>query len=144
MKRIIVVIFIFIGVLSSTLSVSAQCRDFNEPACMQSLSPYKNYGNYISTVMTDGMYAELNMTFYSKIDYRLVICGLENIPNLEFRVLDSNHNPLFKNKDHDFTRSWDFKLSDSQQLIIQIIIPETDEPQKGCVALMHGMKVKEE
>jgi hypothetical protein len=101
-----------------------------------------NYGNFISTVMADGEYAELNMTFYSKTDYRLAICGLDEVRDLEFRVFDGDHNLLFKSKDHNFTRTWDFKLEESQQLIIAIIIPERSDAVNGCVAVMHGLRMK--
>lgn len=124
-------------------TVQAQCRDFDEPACKETLSPYINYGNFISTVMADGEYAELNMTFYSKTDYRLAICGLEQVDDLEFRVFDADHNLLFKSKDKNFTRTWDFNLEESQQLIIAIIIPERQSSVSGCVAVMHGLKMKE-
>lgn len=142
MKKILE--FIIVISLFSIISFTgrAQCRDFNEPTCKNTLAPYINYGNYISTVLSDGEYAELNMTFFSKTDYRLIICGLDQVKNLEFRVFDSEHNLLFKNKDKNFTRVWDFKLDESQQLIISIIVPEATASVSGCVAVMYGLKVE--
>lgn len=142
MKKISKLVFVILFLTSIALTGKSQCRDFNEPACKDILTPYINYGNYISTVLADGEYAELNMTFYSKTEYRLAICGLEQVKNLEFRVFDSDHNLLFKNIDQNYTRTWDFKLDASQQLIIAIIVPEASSSVSGCVAVMHGLKTE--
>jgi hypothetical protein len=141
MRNLLYTIIILSALVLSTLNSYSQCQDFNEVACKERLKPYTNYGNYISTTLTDGEYAELNMTFYSNQEYRLAVCGLENVAQLEFRVFDSEHNLLFKNKDDNFSRIWDFKLESSQQLIIAIIVPETDTPTSGCVAILNGMKM---
>ena len=142
MKKIFRSIFILILGFIVPLASFSQCKNFDEAACKTRLAPYVNYGNYISTVLTSGEYAELNMNFFSNQEYRLAICGLEKIKDLEFRVYDSDHNLLFKNKDKGFTRTWDFKLESSQMLIIAIIIPESKPAVTGCIAIQNGLKTK--
>jgi hypothetical protein len=124
------------------IATQAQCKNFDEASCKTRLNPYVNYGNYVSTILTSGEYAELNMTFFSNQEYRLAICGLEKVKNLEFNVYDADHNLLFRNRDKGYTRVWDFKLESSQQLIIAIIIPEAKPAISGCVAILNGIKQK--
>ena len=136
--------FIFLILIGYILPISAfaQCKNFDEAVCKTRLAPYISYGNYVSTVLTSGEYAELNMTFFSNQEYRLAVCGLEKVKDLEFRVYDADHNLIFKNKDKGYTRIWDFKLESSQQLIIAIIVPEIKPAVSGCVAILNGMKTK--
>jgi len=53
---------------------------------------------------------------------------------------------LYSNKDHDFSKTWDFKLESSQQLKVVVKVPsrgdKSQEPASGCVAIMFGFKVK--
>ena len=97
-------------------------------------------------VLVEGEEAELYKTFYSDMDYRVAICGEDKLPNVEFKVLDSNKNVLYSNKDADFARTWDFKLQSSQQLKLVVKVSSFnqpgDVPASGCVSIMFGFKVK--
>jgi hypothetical protein len=80
------------------------------------------------------------------MEYRVAICGEDKLTNIEFRVLDSNKNVLYSNKDANFAKTWDFKLQSSQQLKLIVKVPSFnkpgDTPASGCVAIMFGFKVK--
>lgn len=143
MRNILKLFLIASFVLGFVMDGFAQCEDFNEKACDDRLAPFTNYGNYISTELSSGEYAELNMTFYADQEYRIAICGLEQQDDLEFRVYDNNRNLLFKNEDDNYTRYWTFKLENSQQLVIAVILPEKEKVVSGCVAILKGMETQE-
>ena len=66
------------------------------------------------------------------------------LPNIEFRVIDSDRNILYSNKSRDYNRSWDFRLEASQQLKIFVKVPSEDgipdDLVSGCVAIMFGFQ----
>ena len=127
-------------------SVDAQCKAFAKKICLPELGTYTHDGNYHAAVLVEGEEAELYKTFYSDMDYRVAICGEDKLPNVEFKVLDSNKNVLYSNKDADFARTWDFKLESSQQLRIVIKVNTSSQsgmtPSSGCVAIMFGFRIK--
>ena len=126
------------------LAVSAQCKGFAKKICKVELSPYIHDGNYHAAVLTIGEEAELYKTFYSDTDYRITVCGSGNLPDIEFRVIDSDRNILYTNKSNDYSRIWNFKLEASQQLKIFVKVPAADglpdDVISGCVAIMFGFQ----
>jgi hypothetical protein len=133
--------FLLIGV-----GANAQCKAFAKKVCLPELGTYTHDGNYHAAILVEGEEAELYKTFYSDMEYRLAICGEDKLPQVEFRILDSNKNVLYTNKDHDYSRTWDFKLQASQQLKIVVKVSSfnkpDDTPASGCVAIMFGFKTK--
>ena len=126
------------------LAVSAQCKGFAKKICKVELSPYIHDGNYHAAILSIGEEAELYKTFYSDTDYRITVCGSGNLPDIEFRVIDSDRNILYTNKSRDFSTIWDFKLEASQQLKIFVKVPAAeglpDDVISGCVAIMFGFQ----
>ena len=126
------------------LAVSAQCKGFAKNICKVELSPYIHDGNYHAAILSIGEEAELYKTFYSDTDYRITVCGSGNLPDIEFRVIDSDRNILYTNKSRDFSTIWDFKLEASQQLKIFVKVPAAeglpDDVISGCVAIMFGFQ----
>ena len=139
---LIVALFISFPVLSN-----AQCKGFAKKICKMELLPdYTHDGNYHAAILTEGEEAELYKTFYSDQEYRIGICGSDNMADIEFTVYDASKNVIYTNKDNDYGRTWDFKLQSSQQLKISVKVPpnadSAAEPEQGCVAIMFGFKVK--
>jgi hypothetical protein len=133
-------------ILGITANVDAQCKAFAKKVCLPELGTYIHDGNYHAAILVEGEEAELYKTFYSDMEYRVVVCGEDQLPKVEFKVLDSNKNVLYSNKDSDYSRTWDFKLQSSQQLKLVVKVlsfnkPE-DTPASGCVSIMFGFKVK--
>jgi hypothetical protein len=125
---------------------NAQCKAFAKSKCLPELGEYTHDGNYHATVLLEGEEAELYKTFYSDMDYRMVVCNEETIGKVEFSVLDANRNLLYSNKDANNSQVWDFKLQSSQQLKIVLKVKSTGQqgmnPPSGCVAIMFGFKIK--
>lgn len=142
--RIVPVITLLI--LGISFNAGAQCKAFAKKVCLPELGSYTHDGNYHAAILVEGEEAELYKTFYSDMDYRVAICGEDKIPNVEFRVLDANKNVLYSNKDHDYAKTWDFKLQSSQQLKLVVKVASFNKPGEtpasGCVAIMFGFKTK--
>ena len=146
MKRVISLsLFVALFLTVSSYTVNAQCKTFAKKICKAELGDYIHDGNYHAAILTEGEEAELYKTFYSDQDYRLSICGNNNLPPIEFKILDSNKNVLYSNKDSDYAKSWNFKLESSQQLklVVKVTTFEqgSDTPASGCVAILFGFKV---
>jgi hypothetical protein len=64
------------------------------------------------------------------------------LPDIEFRVIDSDRNVLYSNKDNEYAMTWNFRLEASQQLKVFVKVPTAEglpeEIASGCVAIMFG------
>ncbi|PLX01127.1 MAG: hypothetical protein C0594_14275 [Marinilabiliales bacterium] len=142
MKRILIATILLSFIALSPVVSNAQCKSFAKKICKSILEPYVHDGIYNATVLSEGETAELFKTFYSGQEYRIAVCGAEDIPNVEFQVLDAERNVLYSNTDNDYSKTWDFKLEASQQLIIAIQVQTADELSdeiaSGCVAVLIG------
>ena len=126
-------------------AVNGQCKQFAKNICKAGLDPYQHDGNYHAALLIEGEEAELYKTFYSDRNYRIGVCGANNLSAIEFKVVDTrNGKVLYDNSLKDFDWKWDFKLESSQQLKIMVKVPVPDgnveEPEEGCVAIMFGSK----
>jgi len=147
MKRIVQISFILTLLFAlNSFQLNAQCKGFAKKICKAELGSYTHDGNYHAAILVEGEEAELYKTFYSDQEYRLAICGSDNLPSVEFQVMDANKNILYSNADEGYSRTWDFKLESSQQLKILIKVTAfdqpSDDPASGCVAIMFGFMVK--
>ena len=137
---------LFISILALIVlipaNVNAQCKQFAKKSCKTGLSPYQHDGNYHAALLIEGEEAELYKTFYSDTDYRIGVCGANNLSDIEFKIVDSNGKVLYDNKFQDYEWKWDFNLESSQQLKIVVKVPvpdgQVEEPKEGCVAIMFG------
>lgn len=143
-KKGILFISIFTLIVLIPIDANAQCKQFAKKSCKTGLSPYQHDGNYHAALLIEGEEAELYKTFYSDTDYRVGVCGANNLSDIEFKIVDSNGKVLYDNKVQDFEWKWDFNLESSQQLKIVVKVPvpdgQVEEPKEGCVAIMFGFK----
>jgi hypothetical protein len=146
MKRIFHTIIVIAVLVSIPFTADAQCKSFAKKICKVELIPYIHDGNYHAAMLTIGEEAELYKTFYSETDYRISVCGSDELPDIEFRIIDSDRNILYTNKSNNYSRIWDFRLEASQQLKIAVKVPATEglpeDILNGCVAIMFGFKEK--
>ena len=143
MKKYTFIIVAVLGLFFLTpQSAKAQCKTFAKTTCKTELLPYVHDGIYNAAVLSEGETIELYKTFYSGQEYRLVVCGDEALPPVEFQILDGDRNVLFDNRDSDYTQVWDFKLGASQMLVVSIQVQTSDEMsdeiKSGCVAVLVG------
>ncbi len=146
MKKLLKTIFIFSLLVSIPVIGFAQCKGFTKKNCIPKLEPFTYNGQLNSAVLNEGDVAELLLTFYGGQDYRIVVCSQKILGNIEFKLLDTEHNLIFYNKEHDFVPFWDFSATSTQQLIVEVIVPEQESRssmvQSGCVSILIGFKEK--
>lgn len=147
MKQFIQIILV--TVLLSLLGAgdaSAQCKGFAKSVCKNELGAYLHDGNYHAAVLVEGEEAELYKTFYSEMEYRMVVCAADGLPPVEFRVQDASGKELYSSSEGENSNIWDFKLEASQQLKIVVKVTtfgmKDELPASGCVAIMFGFKTK--
>lgn len=126
------------------MATHAQCKGFIKKTCLPRLKPFTTNGQLNNAVMAAGETAELQMTFYSGQEYRIIICSQEVLGKVSFKVYDSGKHELFDSKNTNDPSTWDFKVTSTQQLIILIEIPPLDSPNSivptGCVSVLVGFK----
>jgi len=142
-KYLIAVIFI----TAFSFNSNAQCKRYTKRNCLPSLAPYIHNGQLTSAYMVPGDSAEVLMTFNAGKKYRILICSQELIGKVQFKVLDKRRKVLYKSGEQETNPSWDFKVENTQQFIIQITIPKqamsnqkNNLVQNGCVALLIGFQ----
>lgn len=143
MKKGILLLSFLLGLVAVPSAVNAQCKQFAKNTCKVGLEPYQHDGNYHAALLVEGEEAELYKTFYSDRNYRIGVCGANNLAAVEFKVLDTRDGKvLYDNSLKDYDWKWDFTLESSQQLkiVVKVPVPEgnVDEPEEGCVAIMFG------
>ena len=123
---------------------NAQCKNFTLKKCMPGLAPFLHNGQLNSTTLSPGESAEMQMTFYSGQEYRILVCGQEILGKVGFKITDMNKKSLFDSREHDHAPYWDFKMESTQQIIIEVIVPssksENDLEQSACVSMLIGYK----
>jgi len=144
MKKHLIILVAILGLFFlSPQSAKAQCKTFAKTTCKSELLPYVHDGIYNATVLSEGETVELYKTFYSGQEYRIAVCGGDELPPIEFQILDGDRNVLFDNRESDMVQVWDFKLSSSQMLVVSIQVQTSDEEvsdeiKNGCVAVLVG------
>lgn len=140
--RIVFLFLLTIFCLSNSTEASAQCREFVKFECIPHLQPYLHDGNYQSLIMAEGEEAEIYKTVFGGMQYRLMICTAEGLPQPQFVVTDIHRKVLFDSSTNGAS-SWDFATKNGQQLKISIKLPRpsaSTTPREGCVGILFGIK----
>lgn len=127
-----------------TQFASAQCRPFVKNNCKDALSGYIPNENFNAAKLMPGDIAEAQMTFYAGTDYRLLVCTQFMLGQASFQVTDLDGNEIYNNT-NDHSDHFDFRVSGTQELIINLQIPAQKDVQinpQGCVAILVGIKVE--
>lgn len=135
---------LFVFVLAASFQLSAQCNSFAKKTCIPKLSPFTHNGQLNIQQLAPGEEAELDLTLYSGMGYRILVCGQEVLGKLQFEVLDNKNNKVFDNKEHDMVTSWDFEVQSTQKMTVIVKVPPADkktgiEPT-GCATVLVGFK----
>jgi len=146
-RKITLIAFITIGFFGLSNNSSAQCKSYTKKHCLPSLSPYIHNGQLTSAVLNPGDLADIEMTFNAGKEYRLLVCNQEQIGNVQFKVLDQSRKVIYESNTEETNSFWDFKVENTQQLIVQLVIPKIEKSNQrnnlvpnGCVALLVGFK----
>jgi hypothetical protein len=144
MKKLLNTIIIATILTSIPMLGFSQCKGFTKKQCLPVLEPYLYNGQLNSAILNEGDVAELLLTFYGGQDYRILVCSQDMLGNVEFKLFDTERNPIFSNKEHGLVNVWDFSANSTQQLIVQVKVPsaetKTDIVNSGCVSILIGFK----
>ncbi|HAN00037.1 MAG TPA: hypothetical protein DCQ26_15665 [Marinilabiliales bacterium] len=138
--RTLILLFGFIAGIQ-TIGLS-QCKTFTKNDCKPKLDPYIYNGQLNSAVLNEGDFAELMLTFYSNQDYRIMVCAAGELGKVVFRLVDTEGQVVFTNEDHGMIDYWDFRTKSTQQLVIEVSVPESTKEgelaKSGCVSILVG------
>ena len=125
-------------------SVYAQCKNIAKKQCMPKLAPYTHNGQLNSSTLLAGQTAELELTFNSGLEYRVLVCSSEVLGKASFKLIDVEKNVVFNSSDFNNSEFWDFNVESTQQFTLEVNIPKTESPNdivpSGCVSVLVGFK----
>ncbi|MCC7301036.1 MAG: hypothetical protein IT233_00185 [Bacteroidia bacterium] len=146
MKRSLTFFVLFTALMLLTPPVQSQCKGFVKKSALPKLSPFISNGQSNNTTMRPGDNAEIIMNFFSGQDYRIVVTGQPILGTVQFKVKDMTGNVLYNSAEHDDADFFDFRVNNTQQLKVEVIIPPyTGDNQiipTGCVAILVGFKTE--
>lgn len=130
-------------VLAST-AAQAQCRSFAKNRCVPGLAPYKFNESFNGAQLAPGEDAEVNLTFYSGQEYRVLVCAHPILGEVDWKLVDSNNKTIFSSPADKPQEKFDFKVASTTQMKVIVSVPSlktrTDLVHVGCVAIMVGFK----
>ena len=135
-------LYIF-GLLFSLCLISqtaiAQC-DTIATVCGKNFSKeYLSDGQDYRALLVDEQTAEFNLTLYGGSTYRFGACSGLKDGNLLFRVYDAERNEIFSNKDYELSPYWDFKVTNTLEVIVEANL-NLDKVESGCAVLLVGFR----
>jgi hypothetical protein len=132
---------LFIALLVPSLTNAQSCRSFTKKTCRPALENYIHNGQMNTAVLFPGDKADMMLTFYSGQKYRLLVCTQEQLGDVTFRVLDIDRNEVYNSKSKG-SNKFDFKVASTQQLIVEVNVPESnathDMDFQGCISILVG------
>ena len=131
--------------LALPLASSAQCRSFAKNKCMPAMAPYKSNETFNAAQLAPGEVADVDLTFYSGQEYRLLVCTHPILGNVNWKLVDANGNSIFESSATDPKGIFDFKVATTQKLTVHIDVPKAQAGGNelmtvGCVGIIVGYK----
>jgi hypothetical protein len=131
-------------VVATAANLNSQCKSYIKRSCVPKLTPYVHSGQLNKTVLFPGDKAEIMLTFYSGMDYRIIVCSEVILGKVTYKVMDMDRNLIFDSAKEKDKGSFDFKVASTQQLMVEITVPQPIvQPEilpQGCVAVVVGYK----
>ena len=130
---------------AAPLASSAQCRSFAKNKCMPEMAPYKFNQTFNAAQLAPGEEAEVELTFYSGQEYRLLVCAHPILGPVNWKLADAAGTTLFESKADAPKDNFEFKVATTQKLMVHIDVPAADRGGNqmltvGCVAILVGYK----
>lgn len=134
--RILIAVFILSFAVNSLSN--AQCKSVVK-AGIQKLTPYTHNGQINNVTIKDGKPAEIHLSFYKGLYYKLQISTEKSVGKIGFRVLDENNVEVYNSETGgDNADFWNFYSNSSQDLVVEL---KPSEKSNGCVAVLVGMQI---
>jgi len=139
MNAALVGAFVFVAT-----AAQAQCRSFAKNKCVPELAPYKFNESFNGAQLAPGEEAEVNLTFYSGQEYRVMVCAHPILGEVNWKLVDANNKMVFESLADQPKKKFDFKAATTTQMRVVVWVPstkgKTDMVHVGCVAIMVGFK----
>lgn len=131
--------------LTASVASFAQCRAFVKNNCQAAMLPYKFNQTYNAAQLAPGEEAEVDLTFFSGQEYRLLICTHPILGEVNWKLSDPTGQVLFESTADKPQHNFDFKVATTQQLKVLIEVPEKAKGGNellnvGCVGILVGYK----
>lgn len=121
-----------------------QCRTFVKNNCGDALEGFIPGESFNAVKLFPGDAAEVEMTFYSEVDYRLLVCSHEVLGDVNFQLVDKDGEVIYDNANREYSEFFDFRLEGTRTFGLKIKVPEQDDSSinpQGCVAILLGRKL---
>ncbi|MBK8339303.1 MAG: hypothetical protein IPK99_04550 [Flavobacteriales bacterium] len=125
------------------VAAQAQCRSFAKNKCVPELAPYKFNESFNAAQLAPGEEAEVNLTFFSGQEYRVMVCSHPILGEVNWKLMDASNKIIFESLADEPKHFFDLRMANTQQLKVQVWVPgkaKTDMVHVGCVAIMVGFK----
>ncbi len=122
-------------------NAQAQCRSFAKNKCVPGLAPYKFNETFNSAQLAPGEETEVNLTFYSGQDYRVMVCAHPILGEVNWKLVDSNNKIVFESLADEPKPNFDLKVATTMQMKLVVWVPTQGKNEMvhvGCVAIMVG------
>lgn len=123
---------------------TAQCRSYAKNKWVPELSPYKFNESFNAAQLAPGEDAEVALTFYSGQEYRILVRSHPILGEVNWKLVDASNKILFESLADEPKHTFDFKVASTQQLKVQVWVPEVANSNSmthvGCVGILVGFK----
>lgn len=134
----LIILFAFSNVLF------AQCKEFALEEGLKALDTeaYIHDGRFNAIRLRAGDDIRLFKSFFQGESYRVAVVAENSLKNVSFEVVDFKENNVLYSSEKSKSMTWDFKSDVSQRLVIIVHVPNVENPetQRGCIAIMFGVK----
>lgn len=124
-------------------AASAQCRAFAKNKCVPELAPYKFNESFNAAQLAPGEEAEVNLTFYSGQEYRVMVCSHPILGEVNWKLVDANNKVIFESLADEPKHHFELKAASTTQMRVVVWVPtkgKSDMVHVGCVAILVGFK----
>jgi hypothetical protein len=125
---------------------TAQCRSFARNSCIPQLEPYKFNETFNAAQLAPGEEAEVNLTFYSGQDYRVMVCADKVLDEVNWKLIDGSNKIVFESFATEPKHNFDLRVENTQQMKLHVWVPEkstaTNMVPYGCVVILVGFKAQ--
>ena len=138
--------FLALTIFGAFLSIDshAQCLDFAKTKGFAKLdtSIYIPDGRLNSLPLSEGDDLDVYKPFFRGRKYKVVVVSQDNLPNINFKVVNFQRQVIFDSKVKGNSNGWEFVSDKNQNLIINVEIPKptTGNPKTGCIAVVVGFQ----
>ncbi|HQZ43194.1 MAG TPA: hypothetical protein PK735_09930, partial [Flavobacteriales bacterium] len=88
-RTILTQVIVAVLFVCSTTDALAQCRSFAKNKCLPELAPYQFNETFNGAQLSPGDEAEVNLTFYSGQEYRVMVCAHPILGEVNWKIVDA-------------------------------------------------------